>query len=338
MAKNRKLFEEAIADAKAVKSMAIENARKALQESITPHLQSMLSEKIKALEEDENVSENEETEEVNEVEETNVVNETEEVEEAKEEIEESDELNLDELLAELNEDEEINETEEVNENLELDEKKDETEEVEAEEEIDLDDMSADDLKNFIEGVIKDMVTAGELEADHKGPKGPKAGPKEPKGGKNKAPKAEKSDDEEVSIDEILANLEENEAEVNEEKDETNEELEVALETIDTLRSEINEVNLLNAKLLYVNKIFKANNLNENVKKNVLSSFDKAKTVQEVKIVYNTLLESIEKKITKKTNITENLGSASRVIKNTKTQPILETNDTFARWKKLAGLK
>jgi hypothetical protein len=109
----------------------------------------------------------------------------------------------------------------------------------------------------------------------------------------------------------------------------------AYSTIETLRSELNEINLLNAKLLYTNKIFKSKNLNESQKVKVLSSFDKAKNVGEVKMVFETLNEGI--KVVKNT-IKENLGSASKTTgAPTVKKPIVESNEAFLRMQKLAGL-
>ena len=117
--------------------------------------------------------------------------------------------------------------------------------------------------------------------------------------------------------------------------ELEEELKEAYTTIETLRSELNEVNLLNAKLLYTNKIFKAKTLTENQKLNVLSSFDKALTVKEVKLVYETLSEGLK---TKSTKITENFGSASKPVGTPSTkQPIVESDDMVKRFQKLAGI-
>lgn len=114
-----------------------------------------------------------------------------------------------------------------------------------------------------------------------------------------------------------------------------EELAEAYSTIETLKSELNEINLLNAKLLYTNKIFKAKNLNESQKVKVLSSFDKAKNVGEVKMVFETLNEGIK---VAKTTIKENLGSASKSTGTpTVKKPIVESNDAFLRMQKLAGL-
>lgn len=110
------------------------------------------------------------------------------------------------------------------------------------------------------------------------------------------------------------------------------------ETIAELRSELNEVNLLNAKLLYTNKIFKSKNLTESEKVKVLNTFDKAETVKEVKLVFETLTESL-KATAKKNPIKESLGSASRtVVAAPKQEQIIEVNDAFARMQRLAGLR
>ena len=99
--------------------------------------------------------------------------------------------------------------------------------------------------------------------------------------------------------------------------------------------ETNATNLLNAKLLYSNKIFKSKNLNESQKVKVLESFDKANTTKEAKLVYETLSEGLK---VKKSTIKENLGRASKstTVPTTK-KPIVESNDVFARMQKLAGI-
>jgi hypothetical protein len=113
------------------------------------------------------------------------------------------------------------------------------------------------------------------------------------------------------------------------------ELDEAYEAIKTLKSELNEINLLNAKLLYTNKIFKAKNLNESQKVKVLSSFDKAKNVGEVKMVFETLNEGIK---VSKNIIKENLGRASKgTITPNVNKPIVESNEAFTRMQKLAGI-
>jgi len=116
-----------------------------------------------------------------------------------------------------------------------------------------------------------------------------------------------------------------------------EELDEAYTTIESLKSDLNEVNLLNGKLLYTNKIFKAKNLTESQKVKVLGAFDKAGTIKETKLVFETLSEGLKAK--KTPMIKESLGAASRVSTNTNNKkPIIETNPMVARFQKLAGLK
>ena len=114
------------------------------------------------------------------------------------------------------------------------------------------------------------------------------------------------------------------------------ELEEAMNTIATLRSELNEVNLLNAKLLYVNKLFKAKNLNEAQKVKVINAFDRAETVREAKNVFDTLNESLNAEKAK-SQIKESLSFASKSAGVSDRQPIMEGDDFVNRMQKLAGI-
>jgi len=106
--------------------------------------------------------------------------------------------------------------------------------------------------------------------------------------------------------------------------------------IEALKAELHEVNLLNAKLLYTNKIFRAKNLQEAQKVKVLEAFDKASNVSEVKLVYETLNEGI--KTTSKTVVKESLGRASKPAGVAAKAPIMDIDPQVARWQKLAGIK
>jgi len=115
-------------------------------------------------------------------------------------------------------------------------------------------------------------------------------------------------------------------------------LDEAIETVEILRNELNEVNLLNAKLLYVNKIFKAKNLTESQKIKVVQAFDKAESAKEAKLVYESLNETFTAK-TEKGHIKESLGFASKAAGVApQKQAIVESNDFIARMKKLANIK
>ena len=116
-----------------------------------------------------------------------------------------------------------------------------------------------------------------------------------------------------------------------------EDLKESVKTIETLKKDLNEVNILNSKLLYVNKIFKANNLTESQKVNVIAAFDKAETVKEVKLVFETVSENIVTK--KETTIKEHKGMASKATGTTASKPevISEVSDAVRRMQKLAGI-
>lgn len=322
---NREFLKEAIADAKAVKESAIANAKAALEESFTPHLKSMLAAKINEME----IEEEEEMYEAKSRMEDKDMNENFYLDEEKEEMDE--EMNLDEILAELEEmdEEQLNEVEEEEEYEDSDadgipDEKDETPEGEAEEEeeIDLEDMSEEELKSFIESVIADMVEAGELEAGHEG--------------------------EEEEEEEELEMTMEAEDEMYEAKDATYEAMKAKMKKMEeelnetrnafkTIKTDLNEVNLLNAKLLYTNKIFRNKNLTESQKVKVLGAFDKAASVKEAKLVFETISESLN---APKKSINENvIGRASKSagISTTTKQPIVESNEMITRFQKLAGI-
>lgn len=115
-----------------------------------------------------------------------------------------------------------------------------------------------------------------------------------------------------------------------------EEMEEMQNELNELRATLNEVKLLNAKLLYTNKIFRGKNLTENQKIKVLQAFDKANTVKETKLVFETLSTELKEK---KAPVNESIrGLASKPTGAApKKQPILESNDQVMRWQKLAGI-
>lgn len=149
----------------------------------------------------------------------------------------------------------------------------------------------------------------------------------------------------IDLEEILREMEADLAGGEEEKkdDETVAELNEAYRTIKSLQRTINEVNLLNAKLLFANKLFRAHNMTNEQKIKVIETLDRTNSVREVKLVYSTLAENFKysssNKSTKK-SISE--GIASKVTKSTKPaqaqkQVIAESADFSNRFKKLAGI-
>jgi hypothetical protein len=106
--------------------------------------------------------------------------------------------------------------------------------------------------------------------------------------------------------------------------------------MEELASTLFEVKLLNAKLLYSNKIFRAKNLTETQKVKVLEAFDKATSVKEAKLIYETLSTVKETKPAINESVRGMASKAAGIAPEKK--PILEVNDQFARWQVLAGIK
>jgi len=106
-----------------------------------------------------------------------------------------------------------------------------------------------------------------------------------------------------------------------------------------LTGKVNETNLINAKLLYLNKILNKHNLNETQKVRVIGAFDRATSINEAKIVFESLNGALHVKTAKtKTNLKESLGFASKAAGNsTKRDIISEADIQVARWQKLAGI-
>jgi hypothetical protein len=200
-----------------------------------------------------------------------------------------------------------------------------------EEEIDLDELLAE-LESVSEGDKEKEMEEGK----HKEDKMEEGNKDDDKMEEKKHGKDKDAMEEDTSV-QVSAESDTKDHNVNRTVKETAE-LNEALETIETLKKDLNEVNLLNSKLLYVNKIFKANDLNESQKVNVIAAFDKAETVKEVKLVYETVSETFVTK--KETTIKEQkLGMASKATGTTAAKPevISEVSDAVRRMQKLAGI-
>jgi len=113
------------------------------------------------------------------------------------------------------------------------------------------------------------------------------------------------------------------------------------EAVVFLKDKLHEVNILNAKLLFTNKLFKSYSLDNNQKLKVVETFDRAQTTREIKLVYSTLAEqfSDNNSIVTRKSISE---SASAPVSSTKPSKeskkvISEESQVANRFKKLAGL-
>ena len=163
------------------------------------------------------------------------------------------------------------------------------------------------------------------------------------------------EEEDVNIEEIIRALREEDDDTEEEPvtegedededpvaegEEESEDLKEAYRVIRFMKSKLNEVNLLNAKLLFSNKLFRNYSLNESQKMKVIENFDRAASIREVKLVYSTLCESFGSVGAKKKQQIKESYASKPAGKSTapKKEILSEGFELAARWKKLANLK
>jgi len=349
---NRDLLKEAIADAKVVKETAIANAKLALEETFNPFLKERLAAVLAEMDNDA-MNENEEEPVKEKMHDKDAMEE--DMNYTEEKMEED--MNLEELLRELGEMEleSVNEADSINpsnpDKMEEEAAKgvdDDSDGVpdDMDNDVNIDAMSKKELEEFIQDVISDMVSSGELEAGEEGKEDEEDEEEEEEDETMGMMVGDEDEEEEIDIEKMVAELKKKllpkkEAK-KEDKDEDEvkkikEELKEAYDALKHIKSELNEVNLFNAKLLYTNKIFRNKNLSESQKVKVLAAFDKAVSVKEAKLVYETLSEGLK---TTKAPVNESLlrGAASKVSGIALKKPILEVNDQVNRWQLLAGIK
>jgi len=347
------LLKEAIADAKAVRETALENAKMALEEAFTPRLQNMLSQKIQNEIEDEDDEKKdedvdlEERDDEDDMEERSMMKADDEDpsdEHSEEEMDESEIIEIDGVkYAPVVSEEEDEEDEEEMDEIDKEDDEDMEEDLDLEsviKELESELDEAEEVEESKEEVEEQSKSSGIGAGDNKVNHASSGDEEDPGKGKLKEgeDKDDKEVDEDIDLDEVLAALSEEEDE-DEKKDEVAElksDLDEHRSVIETLREKLNEVNLLNAKLLFTNKLFRKHGLNNEQKMKVVEQFDRASNLREVKLVYSTLGESFG---ARKNEINESKGAASKPIASTKSEKevITESNDLRDRFKKLANL-
>jgi len=359
----KELLKEAIADAKAVREVALQNAKMALEEAFDSKIKNMLSARLaEELEEDVELEEDYVEEEVDTTDEAvDATDEGMSYDEDDKKVDEmsydeddkvDEEINLDELMAELeemsyDEDDKVDEVEEgigaklaggakaIGKSLL-------TYPVEVVKEMEAELKKRPELKDdekFMAGLKAAKAfaavaggAAGALDADGK------RGPFE-------EGKDEDDTNESIDIDALISEIEEEieegkkkEDKEDDEKKKVKEELNEALATVESLKSTISEMNLLNSKLLYCNKLFRANALTESQKIKVIDALDKSSTTGEAKLVFETLQESFNFTGVEKRAIQESLGRASKAAGVAPKKVITESVDeTVSRFQKLANI-
>jgi hypothetical protein len=351
------LLKEAIADAKAVREVALANAKLALEEAFQPRIQSMIATKLsEEAESDEEMTEGEDEWYM-------------EGEEGEETMEEGDD---EEMPVEEGDDEEpaMEEAEEEmpveegdDEETPMEEGDDEETPMEEGDDEEIDEDLMEIIRQLEEELDSSEIGKGDNKQPSKYASDDSTTDKKEKlvqlveEEEEEAPAVEEGDEDESDIQEILRALreEDEEAPVEEAEEETMEEGEdaekaemeekvnEAYAVIQFLREKLNEVNLLNSKLLFSNKLFRSYSLTESQKVTVIENFDRAGSLREVKLVYATLAESFKgrsmktPKPTQKSSLKEAFASKPQASTRPSKKILTESNQVADRFKKLAGL-
>ena len=334
------LLKEAIADAKAVKETALANAKIALQEAFAPRIKSMLeNELMNELEDDdmmddEMVSGDEDEMGMDDMDmDSEVADETPDMVGVAVDFDNDGDYDLEGEIG-------MDDEEEMEDMLPA-----ETDKMSPEMDM-TDDMTDDpedndmDLEEIIRELEEDLNS--DAAAEEEDVADINAGMYESTSSIEELIEAILAEEEEKVEDEdkVIGEMAHAKDEAKDEK--MKDELEEAYKTVTHLKNVINEVNLLNAKLLYTNKLFRNFELSESQKMKVIENFDRAANTREAKLVFSTLAESFQTRKAGKKIVKESKSMASRPVATTApskqtTQVLTEGFEQANRWKKLAGL-
>lgn len=330
---SKTLIAESIAELKELKRVTIENAKLEFAESITPQiraiLESSLAEEAEAEDEKDEIEEaKKEGEEAEEKEEAPAEDKDEEAPKGEEESEgEVDEtFDIDAALAEIEGSLAESDDEDKDDAPAEDEAPEETEEVS---EVEVEGGDPNELdEDYINRLLAEVEDeeAGEEEM-HEASEEEEIDIAEVEGADDKKKQvgligkvaeilkkvipgidAEKAKKFEQELSNALANATGMHEEEAPEAEEAPEEEEVTeQELLESLKKEAKELNLLNSKLLFQNKLLLEGTFNDQQKANIIKALDKAKTVNEAKIVYETYKNMTPGKKAPQPKVSEQLG-------------------------------
>ena len=339
------LFEKAIADAKELKETALRNAEKELIEKYSVELKEAVE---NLLEQDEEEAE-EEMEEptgdeslMDQVPDAATVAVAQALEDDQEEIV----IDFDELMADMESTTPEEEAKEVPEDAESAVDREELLAVEAEPEAMMEETleeGEESLEEALDALTEEQLDTllEEVEVDIKS--------MHPNNGHTGSTAGDRAENAElVAIaaaleeeQEKTKELEEQNGMLNEALKNSNDTLSQAKEVIQEMKNKMNDVNLLNARLFYTNQVLESKELNTRQKDKIVESLAKAKTLEETKLVYETMKDSVgstkeqtaPESLVEAVNRNRSLVVSSHKREDTKT----EQAPMFKSWRKLAGI-
>ena len=364
------ILKEAIADAKTVRETALKNAKDALQEAFAPHLKSMLSAKlaeddIEEMDHGDDEMERDDMDEYGFEEDMHMKDDDEDMEERMHDKMKRDDDDMEERMH----DKMKRDDDDMEERMKRDDDDMEERKHMRDDEDELDELNLEDIIAELEAEINEEEHEDEEKVDEMDDAyDEKAGPNrdglaeeddayDETASPNRDGLAEEDeedkDKDEMDENDVSSNIGSGDNKINkkaysgsgigkggmkESLEKVQSELKEYKEAVAYLKDKLHEVNVLNAKLLFTNKLFKEYALDKDQKVKVVETMDRAQTTREIKLVYSTLHEAFQSagKITRKRNIKE---SASSAVGSTKPKKkiITEEQKVANRFKKLAGI-
>ena len=342
------LFEKAIADAKELKETALKNAEQLIIEKYSTELKEAVENLLEQEDEEESVEMDMEMSEeepeaptgddklLDQVPDATTIALAQTLEDDEEEIV----IDFDELMSDMEATTPEEEAEEVPDDAES--AIDREELLEPEAETMMEEPLEEDLDEALENLTEEELNSllEEVDVDIKS-----MHPNNGHAGSTAGDRTENADlvaiaaalDEEQ---EKTKELEEQNAMLNETVQKNNDTLAKAKQIIQEMKNKMNDINLLNARLFYTNKILESKELNTRQKDRIVESLAKAKTIEETKLVYQTLKESVgSTKETAPKSLVETVNrTRSLVLSAQKREEKKEASPMYENWKKLAGIK
>ena len=105
-----------------------------------------------------------------------------------------------------------------------------------------------------------------------------------------------------------------------------------------ISNKLSEINTANAKLVYQNRILKSHSLNERQKDKLVEAVSNANSIEEAKVIYETLQDSLSSKDAKAPqNLNEAISKNNRLVLKSNNKETQVSDSATERMKRLAGI-
>ena len=151
-------------------------------------------------------------------------------------------------------------------------------------------------------------------------------------------------EEKEAMRKAVKDLQENKENLEKELQDSKKETEKLVNLLNQVKDKLTESTNINARLLYTNKALVSDSLNERQKKHIVEALSKAATVEEAKVIFDTLQSGVgsgqqKKKLSESLSEAVSRTSSATVLLSAHAENRKSKKDpTLDRWKTLAGIE